>query len=119
MHDAEAQPSQVSAVYWIEAAAPGGPAPTPRAGYWRILTSLEQVDTLWDTIKMATAAGQLGHKSKVSTAPLAEQARHERVIHVRTYDSQDSADVERVRAALVQLGITQAMIYRTDQEDRQ
>lgn len=118
MHDAEARPSQISAVYWIEAAAPGGPAPTPRAGYWRIHTTLAQVDDLWDTIKAATTAGQLGHKSKVATAPLSDQARDERVIHVRTYDSQDSADVARVRAALLQLGIPDNMTYRTDQEDR-
>jgi len=119
MHDAEARPSQISAVYWIEAAAPGGLAPTPRAGYWRIHTTLDHVDKLWDTIKAATAEGKLGHKSKVSTAPLSDRTPDERVIHVRTYDSHDTADIERVRAALLELGMPDNMIYRTDQEDRQ
>lgn len=113
-HDADAQPSQVSAVYWIEAKpeTDDHPAPTPRAGYWRIPTTLEHVDDLWAKIKATTQGGQLGYKSKVSTASASGQASAaDRVIHVLTYDSADSADIERVRAALLELGIEGDISY--------
>lgn len=113
-HDAAAQPSQVSAVYWIEAKRQQGdyPAPTSRAGYWRIETTVQAVDALWRTIRQATEAGDLGYKAKVSTAPASGQtAPDARVIHVLTYDSDDSADVERVGQALRGLGIPDTMVY--------
>ena len=113
-HDADAQPSQVSAVYWIEAKpeTDDQPAPTSRAGYWLIPTTLEHVDDLWDTIKAATRSGQLGYKSKVSTASASGQtATNSRVIHVLTYDSADPADIERVRAALLEIGIEGDISY--------
>lgn len=101
-NDAEAQPSQVAAVYWIEAKrqTPGA-APTARAGYWLIRTTVREVDALWARVKAATEAGQLGYKSKVATASRANA--DERVIHILTYDAADAADVERVRAALAAL----------------
>ncbi|MBZ0303630.1 MAG: DUF1917 domain-containing protein [Anaerolineae bacterium] len=115
-HDADAVPSQVSGVYWIEAkrsAAFQASGPTPRAGYWRIDTTLDQVDELWATIKAATAAGQLGYKSKVATASRDAYA-NSRVIHVLTYDHMDQADVDRVRAALEQLDIPGDLTYHAD-----
>ncbi|HEX2622319.1 MAG TPA: hypothetical protein VHL11_19305, partial [Phototrophicaceae bacterium] len=41
LHDAEAKPSEISAVYWIEAKNLSDPAitPTPRSGEWVIETS--------------------------------------------------------------------------------
>ncbi len=115
-HDADATPSQVHAAYWIEAKRPAdAPATglTPRAGYWRIQTTLDSVDALWAKIKTATEAGQLGYKSKVATASRDAHA-HSRVIHVLTVDADDAADVERVRTALEQLGITSELAYHTD-----
>lgn len=115
-HDADALPSQVSGVYWIEAKRPAdiaAPGPTPRAGYWRILTTLDAVDDLWAKIKAATEAGQLGYKSKVATASRDAQASS-RVIHVLTYDSDDAADVERVRVALESIGVPGDMAYHRD-----
>ena len=54
-HDAQAQPSQVAAVYWIEAKRQiAGAAPTPRAGYWLISTTVQAVDALWAQVKAAT-----------------------------------------------------------------
>lgn len=117
MHDSQAQPSQVSAVYWIEAKRKSGdyPAPTPRMGEWRIPVMVVEVDALWEKIKTATEVGKLGHKSKVSTKPAKGQADiNARVICVRTVDADDLADVERVRAALVDLGITTDMTYQRD-----
>jgi hypothetical protein len=111
MHDDEAMPSQVPGVYWVEAKCqiPDAPSPTARAGEWRIPTTVEAVDALWTTIKRATEAGELGYKSKVSTSPAQGQSeRDQRMICVRTYDADDSADVERVRQALLELGIADA-----------
>jgi hypothetical protein len=111
-HDSAARPSQVSGVYWIEVkCAPGlQPDPTPRAGYWRLITAVDQVDEIWATIKTATEAGQLGYKSKVATASH-DSNPHSRLVHILTYDSADEADVNRVRAALTVPG---DWTYHTD-----
>ena len=115
-HDAEATPSQVSGVYWIEAKRPSeidAPGPTPRAGYWQMVTTVDQVDALWAAIKSATEAGQLGYKSKVATASHDSFASH-RMIHVLTYDHADQADIERVRAALAALDLPGEWTYHGD-----
>jgi hypothetical protein len=105
-HDADAQPSKVTAVYWIEAKPQTqGAAPTPRAGSFAIHTTLAQVDTQWVAVKAATEAGTLGCKSKVATAAHGGSP-NARLIRVLTYDADDSADVARVRAALAALGFT-------------
>lgn len=113
-HDADAIPSQVSGVYWIEAKCiVATPGPTSRAGFWRIQTTLDTVDDLWVKIKAATEAGQLGYKSKVATASR-DGHRNTCVIQVLTYDADDTTDVERVRAALESLGIAGEIIYHRD-----
>jgi hypothetical protein len=111
LHDAEAIPSQVSAVYWIESKphTPDVSPPTARAGQWVIPTTAAEADSLWAKVRAATESGQLGYKSKISTAPGPGQAQvNARLIYVRIGDSANAADVERVRAALVALGITPA-----------
>lgn len=113
-HDADAVPSQVGGVYWIEAKPQQGdyPSPTSRAGQWVIPTTVKAVDDLWTSIKSATRSGKLGYKSKVSTAPANNQGHpDDRIIHVCTYDADDSADVKRVRAALNEIGITAEISY--------
>ncbi|MBC8100899.1 MAG: DUF1917 domain-containing protein [Armatimonadetes bacterium] len=115
LHDADAQPSQVTAVYWIEAKPEAKPTvttppPTTRAGEWVIETDVTQVDALWAAVKAATLAGTLGYKAKVSTSSRTDDTAH-RIVIVRTPDADDTADVERVRAALVALGITSALRY--------
>ena len=116
-HDSRALPSQVSGVYWIEAKRKTGdyPAPTPRSGQWVIATTVREVDALWLKIREATEAGLLGYKSKVSTA--AGPGQHDvdaRLICVRTYDSADEADAQRVRDALRHLGIDEVLRYEAD-----
>ncbi len=112
-HDAQAQPSQVSAVYWIEAQRKGaGKPPTPRAGHWRIDTTAQAVDAAWATLKAATEAGELGYKSKVATA--GHHQADERMIHVMTYDADDTADVARVGDALRALGFADAVYERSE-----
>ena len=118
-HDSEALPSKAGGVYWIEAKRKLGdyPAPTPRSGQWVIPTTLQDVDALWLKIKQATEAGKLGHKSKVSTAAGPGQADSEaRLICVRTYDSADESDVQRVLNALRELGIEGDLRYEKDRE---
>lgn len=114
MNDDQATPSEVAAVYWIEAKAPQQ-TPTPRAGAWIIHTTVDVVDALWAKIKTATEAGELGYKSKVSTSPGKEQgSANARLIHVRVADSADETDVARVRAALLALGMSEDMAYQAD-----
>ncbi|MBI1258137.1 MAG: DUF1917 domain-containing protein [Chloroflexi bacterium] len=109
-HDAQAKPSQVSAVYWIEARRQnGGAAPTARAGHWLISTSVADVDAAWAKIRQATEAGALGYKSKVATVALHQL--DERSIWVMTYDADDAVDVEQVRAALRGLGFAGDLVY--------
>lgn len=116
LHDETARPSDVAAVYWIEAKrGPGDfPAPTAKAGEWRIRLTVDTVDEIWERVKRATVAGELGYKSKVSTRPAAGQAsRDERTLCVRTYDAADRDDIERVRAALLRIGLSE-MEYVSD-----
>ncbi|MCY4537433.1 MAG: DUF1917 domain-containing protein [Chloroflexi bacterium] len=108
MHDAEARPSDYASVYWIEAKRGTGdnPAPTAHAGEWRARLTVATIDTVWEMVKRATVAGNLGYKSKVSTRPAAGQADpDERLLCARTYDARDSADVARVKRALLDLGL--------------
>ncbi len=106
-HDREAQPSEVSGVYWIESKPLADtPPPTAQAGEWLIETTVSAVDALWARVKAATEAGELGYKSKVSTVPAKHQAEADaRVIVARTRDADDAADVTRVEARLRALGI--------------
>ncbi len=103
-HDAEATPSDVTAVYWIEVKCPTSPPPTAHSGRWVRQVPIAAVDALWERIKTATEAGQLGYKAKVATAPRSGGAADVRMIQVCTVDRNDAADVARVRAALAGFG---------------
>jgi len=112
MHDREAVPSNMSVNYWIESK-PLIPVPdvTARAGEWLIKTTSYEVDELWAKIRQATEAGLLGYKSKVSTSPAKGQTQAtDRLIVVRTYDADDSADTLRIQTVLREIGVT-AMTY--------
>jgi hypothetical protein len=111
-HDAQAQPSQIYGVYWIEAKPTiPGPRLTSRVGQWVIVTTLEDVDAMWERIKQATVAGKLGYKSVVATASHDATKQAMRLIYIRTYDAEDTADVNRVRSALRELGIEGDLTY--------
>jgi len=117
MHDREALPSNMSAVYWIEAK-PLAPMPelTSRAGQWLIETTADDVDDLWIKIRDATEAGRLGYKSKVSTTAAKGQTKaSDRLIIVRTYDADDSADALRIQTVLREFGVTNFRYERMDE----
>jgi hypothetical protein len=112
MHDKEAVPSKMTGIYWIECKREEHPTITPRTGEFRVTTTLAEVDALWAKIKEATETGKLGYKSKVSTVSPDKDANH-RLICVRSYDADDSADVERIRLALEGMGLSE-MVYQRD-----
>jgi hypothetical protein len=112
MHDNEAIPSKMTGIYWIECKREENPSITPRTGEFRIVSTLAEVDALWVKIKEATESGKLGYKSKVSSISPDADSSH-RLICVRTYDAEDSADVERIRLALEGLGLSE-MVYQRD-----
>lgn len=114
MHDDDAIPSKVPGVYWIEAKNPSQDAtPTSRAGEFQISTTVDEVDEQWLAIKSATEAGQLGYKSKVSTAQT-DGTPHgkQRQIVVRTVDADDSEDVARVEKQLQTMGFSEMQYVR-------
>jgi len=119
MHDADAVPSKVPAVYWIECKN-SSPAQKPtRPGEFRISTTVDEVDEQWKIIKAATESGKLGYKSKVSTVPTDGTPHGEqRMICVRSYDAEDSADLERIESKLKQLGFEQFSYERDTKKPR-
>ncbi len=114
IHDASAKPSVISGVYWIEAKPLNDDVqPTAHAGDWQIPTTVNEVDSLWETIKQATEAGQLGYKARVSTVAAPGQPHREaRMILVCTRDAEDETDKNRVRENLLKLGITTDLHYQ-------
>ncbi len=118
MHDATARPSDYSAVYWIEAKRQEGdyPAPKPDMGEWRAELHRDTVDEVWERVKAATEQGELGYKSKVSTRPALGQTEPEqRLLVIRTYSASDTRDVERVKAVLLEMGLSQ-LSYQSDKD---
>jgi hypothetical protein len=112
MHDSAAKPSDISGVYWIEAK-PHHPLPPPttRAGNWWFATTRMAADELWEHVRQATQNGKLGYKSKISTAPAAGQSHPDaRMIVICLRDTQDAADLERIRTTLHDLGLSDQII---------
>jgi hypothetical protein len=112
------QPSKETAPFflWAFARDVRYPAPTKRSGKWLIFVPRTEVNEVWPKIREALNAGRLGACAKVSTArpnpDSPDPSRH--VICVYTYDSDDAADVNRVRASLRELGCIRGLNYKTD-----
>lgn len=117
---ADCKPSEVTDVYWIYGTRKQGqyPKATIRSGKLLVPVPIEKLDETWASIKAATESGNLGDSSKVRTAQTNASAQdpHEKVICVYTYDKDDLADVERIKQALCELGITQGITYKSDQK---
>jgi len=120
---ANCKPTEMTDSYWIGAWRKLGsyPKATDRSGKWLVFVPVEQVDEVWEVVKAATESGKLGDCSKVATMRANPNARDPRkkVICIYTYDSDDRADVRRVRQALRELGFTERLAYKTDQSTRE
>lgn len=115
----DAKPSVVTNVYWLVAMRKKGeyPQPTENTGKWLVFVNEKDVDEIWAKIKTATEEGKLGLGAKVATAkpsPLGKSGK--RVICVYTYDWTDENDVKRVRENLRNLGITNKIPYKSDED---
>lgn len=69
-NDPDAKPSQFEGAYWIYACRQEGTYPhrAENSGKWLVFVPIEKIDSVWETIKLATEQGLLGNSSKVSTA---------------------------------------------------
>lgn len=134
----EIRPSTYTKEYWIWVRSPHGRSipknPVKRkslrtrqlmagklkSGKWLIFADLKSVDDIWKKIKEATEAGRLGTSAKVRSAmpDPTEPAewRKSRVICVYTNDWTDREDVMRVREELRNLGITDKIPYKADED---
>lgn len=88
----------------------------PNAGKWLIYIKNEEIDEVWLKVKEATKAGLLGIKSKAATSLYNphSNSQSEKVICVYTYNFEDKNDVYRVEIAIRDLGIKEALCYKTD-----
>jgi hypothetical protein len=114
----EQTPSIVTHCYWVleDKEFSTYPKPTERSGKWLIFVSRNDVDEVWHKIKIALEKGELGETAKVSTAKPNPNSKNPstHVICVFTYDSEDKADVRRVRKSLRRLGVFNKISYKTD-----
>jgi len=87
-----------------------------KSGKWLVFVERDNVDKIWQKIKVAVENGTLGMAAKVSTArpnPLSIKPNIH-VICVYTYDWTDKNDVMRVREELTKLGIVSKIPYKAD-----
>lgn len=112
-------PSTITEVYWIYAKREEGSYPKSlgKSGKWLIFVNNENIDEIWKKIKKATEEGLLGDSSKVATAKPNPNATnpYTKVICVYTYDWSDK-DVMRIREELRNIGITQKLPYKSDED---
>jgi len=112
-------PTQETRDAWVYAFCAKGDYPehTERCGKWLIFCSSTRIDEEWQRIKHAVEQGQLGSQAKVSTAASSRVRRSgQHVICVYTYDYEDSTDARRIRQVLRDLGFTQKLPYKSDEE---
>jgi hypothetical protein len=113
-------PSRTRDRFWIQAWKPEAQNQSyPRVGKWIVTVDAEDIDAAWHEIQTALSKGKLGPSAKTRTAmryPFTDPDG-QLVICVYTADSEDTADKERVRRFLTNLGF-QRMRYKTDEETR-
>lgn len=122
MPSVQRKPSEVTDDYWVfmNRKVDGFPAHSLRGGKWMVFVPANQLDEVWDQIKIATEEGRLGAQSKSSTArPNPRATDNNKAIMVYTYDGDDEADVWRVREELRQLGIIQKLYWKPDEATRE
>jgi hypothetical protein len=116
----ECKPSEITDTYWIDAIRKKGkyPKATQKGGKWLVFVDIKNVDEVWAKIKKATEEGKLGSSAKVATAKPNPNATdiETKVICVYTYDWTDEIDVKRIREELRELGITNKIPYKSDED---
>lgn len=108
-------PSTVTDTGWLRAH-PSHPArPSDNPGKYLIFARLDVIDEVWAKIKLATEQGLLGPEAKVSTRHPLQLAQNPRsaVICVYVSDSDDLAEMQRVKDALNELGFSN-LRFKTD-----
>ena len=105
--------------YWKTASRKVGKYPehTERGGKWLIFESIESIDNVWATIKIAVEKGLLGNEAKCATNRPNPNARdpNTKVICVYTYDGNDEEDVWNMRETLRELGIKENIPWKSDE----
>lgn len=106
---------------WLWAAAPDNVFPhhetpdTPH-GKWLWFLPVRAVDAGWRLVKQAVEEGRLGPGAKVATLGNSSNGDPtRRPVIIYTDDCTDEADVQRVLIALRDLGIKDALAYKTDE----
>lgn len=116
------KPSECTDSYWIHTKRERGSYPehSENGGKWLIFIKSQDVDEVWEKIKVATKRGDLGEYAKVSTSRRNKKSDdlETKVICVYTYDWTDKNDVRRIRDALRQIGITSKIPYKADKDTR-
>lgn len=115
-------PSMVVDDFWVRAerAPSSAPLATRRSGKWLLFVPNAFADDVWAKIYAATVAGELGYAAKAATSRPNARATNQgaKLICVYTYDSDDVADVSRVRAKLREMGFVAPLSYKTDAATR-
>ena len=114
-------PSKIVSCYWLFAKGPGQWKKSANSGKWLIFVHIDEVDVVWRKIKDAVEDGKLGSLAKVATAKPNPNAYdpNTKVICVYCEDSDDEAEVMRVREELRLLGVEDRIPYKTDQATRE
>ncbi|MHA1728816.1 MAG: putative phosphothreonine lyase domain-containing protein [Promethearchaeota archaeon] len=118
----ELKPTKVNNRPWLyaERLMNDYPSHTAQGGKWLIFVPINDIDHVWEKIKLATEQGLLGESSKVSTMLKSPYTNNLQtmVICVYTYDWTDKKDVMEIREMLRSLGITQEIPYKSDEDTR-
>jgi hypothetical protein len=110
-------PSKENKERWISMSSPdkGIDLDLEKTGKWVIFRKIDQIDTLWETIRDRTQDGQLGIQAKVSTMRKNPNFDSEYfVICVYTADCNNREELLKVREQLRALGVTEKIGYKTD-----
>jgi len=114
------RPSEVVDDYWLFAHSTDGrdAARGENGGKWLVFVPIIRIDEVWAEIKRATELGQLGGCSKVASARPNRNAvdPNKRVICVYTADWTDEREVMRVRERLRELGVSEVISYKSDED---
>jgi hypothetical protein len=112
-------PTSVGDDWWIRANAPGRERIDPAyIGKWMLFAYVADIDPVWEIIRDATIAGTLGIAAKVATMRENPNSASpgSKLICVYTKDYRDIEDMRRVLIRLRELGFTQRLSYKTDDD---